>query len=184
MWTWQIWPGRRGSYCSWCPRPIPVRFLALQPKPPETKGLTLQRAARPRPVGSGTAIPTLRAPDSMCTVSAQIHLLRRLNGRPRSLFRYSTVASDLTGSFSSTVQKELPYPLLSDRKRILITALGAADGTRTKRSHFIFDKGTGKLLDKKLPVKPADRYVAVIVPFGFHRSDFLSNSSLRIVVPN
>jgi hypothetical protein len=53
-------------------------------------------------------------------------------------------------------QKELPYPLLSDRKRVLIGALGAADGAKTKRSHFIFEKG-GKLLDKKVPVKPADR---------------------------
>jgi peroxiredoxin Q/BCP len=53
-------------------------------------------------------------------------------------------------------QKELPYPLLSDRKRVLIGALGAADGQKTKRSHFVFAQG-GKLLDKKVPVKPADR---------------------------
>ncbi|KAF8879273.1 peroxiredoxin Q [Infundibulicybe gibba] len=52
-------------------------------------------------------------------------------------------------------KKELPYPLLSDRKRILITALGAGDGGKTKRSHFIFEKG-GKLVEKKIPVKPAD----------------------------
>ncbi|KAF7303919.1 AhpC-TSA-domain-containing protein [Mycena indigotica] len=52
-------------------------------------------------------------------------------------------------------KKELPYPLLSDRKRVLITALGAGEGGKTKRSHFIFGKG-GKLLDKKLPVKPED----------------------------
>ncbi|KAL0959053.1 hypothetical protein HGRIS_014353 [Hohenbuehelia grisea] len=53
-------------------------------------------------------------------------------------------------------KKELPYPLLSDPKRALITALGAGEGGKTKRSHFIFEKG-GKLVDKKLPVKPADR---------------------------
>jgi len=52
-------------------------------------------------------------------------------------------------------KKELPYPLLSDRKRILIGALGAADGAKTKRSHFVFAQG-GKLLDKKIPVKPVD----------------------------
>jgi len=52
-------------------------------------------------------------------------------------------------------KKELPYPLLSDPKRLLIGALGAADGTKTKRSHFVFAKG-GILLDKKMPVKPAD----------------------------
>jgi peroxiredoxin Q/BCP len=41
---------------------------------------------------------------------------------------------------------------------VLIGALGAADGNKTKRSHFIFEKG-GKLVDRKLPVKPADRSV-------------------------
>lgn len=49
----------------------------------------------------------------------------------------------------------LPYPLLSDRERLLIDALGAREGGKTKRSHFIFEKG-GKLIDKKLSVKPAD----------------------------
>jgi thioredoxin-dependent peroxiredoxin len=53
-------------------------------------------------------------------------------------------------------QKTLPYPLLSDPKRVLISALGAAEGGKTKRSHFIFEKG-GKLVDKKVPVKPLDR---------------------------
>ncbi|KAJ6574420.1 thioredoxin-like protein [Mycena capillaripes] len=52
-------------------------------------------------------------------------------------------------------KKELPYPLLSDRKRVLITALGAGEGGKTKRSHFIFAKG-GKLIDKKIPVKAGD----------------------------
>ena len=55
------------------------------------------------------------------------------------------------------LQKELPYPLLSDPKRVLIRALGAGEGGKTKRSHFVFEKG-GKLLDKKIPVKAADRY--------------------------
>ncbi|EIN04621.1 peroxiredoxin Q, partial [Punctularia strigosozonata HHB-11173 SS5] len=52
-------------------------------------------------------------------------------------------------------KKSLPYPLLSDPKRQLIGALGAANGNKTKRSHFVFEKG-GKLLDKKIPVKPVD----------------------------
>lgn len=52
-------------------------------------------------------------------------------------------------------KKELPYPLISDPKRILIGALGAAEGGKTKRSHFIFEKG-GKLIEKKNPVKPGD----------------------------
>ncbi|KAJ3575401.1 hypothetical protein NP233_g1127 [Leucocoprinus birnbaumii] len=51
--------------------------------------------------------------------------------------------------------KELPYSLISDPKRVLISALGAGEGGKTKRSHFIFEKG-GKLVDKKIPVKPAD----------------------------
>jgi len=37
--------------------------------------------------------------------------------------------------------------------------LGAAEGNKTKRSHFVFEKG-GKLVDKKIPVKPNDRYVS------------------------
>lgn len=52
-------------------------------------------------------------------------------------------------------KKELPYPLISDPKRTLIAALGASEGGKTKRSHFIFEKG-GKLIDKKMPVKPAE----------------------------
>ena len=60
----------------------------------------------------------------------------------------------------SRIQKEFPYPLLSDPGRVLIAALGAKDAGsgRTKRGHFIFAKG-GKLVDKKLPVSPGDRYV-------------------------
>ncbi|KAF5372328.1 hypothetical protein D9615_009268 [Tricholomella constricta] len=52
-------------------------------------------------------------------------------------------------------KKELPYPLISDPKRVLITALGAGEGGKTKRSHFIFEKG-GRLLDKRLPVNAKD----------------------------
>lgn len=64
---------------------------------------------------------------------------------------------DCTQTYSYLhLQKELPYPLLSDPKRLLIGALGAAKGGKTNRSHFIFEKG-GKLIDKKNPVKPADR---------------------------
>ena len=50
--------------------------------------------------------------------------------------------------------------MISDPKRVLITALGAGEGGKTKRSHFVFGQG-GKLLDKKIPVKPADRYDAI-----------------------
>jgi peroxiredoxin Q/BCP len=42
----------------------------------------------------------------------------------------------------------------------LIAALGAAEGGKTKRSHCVFAKG-GKLVDKKIPVKSANRYVGV-----------------------
>ncbi|KIJ60814.1 hypothetical protein HYDPIDRAFT_183459 [Hydnomerulius pinastri MD-312] len=52
-------------------------------------------------------------------------------------------------------KKQLPYQLLSDPTRTLIGALGAADGKKTKRSHFVFEKG-GKLVDIKMPVKPVD----------------------------
>jgi len=52
-------------------------------------------------------------------------------------------------------KKSLPYSLLSDPKRTLIGALGAGKAS-TKRSHFVFEKGTGKLIDKSIGVKPAD----------------------------
>jgi len=52
-------------------------------------------------------------------------------------------------------KKSLPYALLSDGKRLLIGALGAGERGKTNRSHFIFEKG-GKLLERKIPVKPAD----------------------------
>jgi len=68
---------------------------------------------------------------------------------------YCLSADTPTAQSKWQTKKELPYPLLSDPERKLIAALGAADGNKTKRSHFIFEKG-GKLVDKKVPVKPAD----------------------------
>lgn len=66
--------------------------------------------------------------------------------------------------FPSNTQKKLPYGLISDPDRILITALGAGKGGKTNRSHFIFEKGTGKLIDSKIPVKPVDRCVTIPMP--------------------
>lgn len=68
---------------------------------------------------------------------------------------YCLSADSPTAQTKWQTKKELPYPLISDPKRILITALGAGEGGKTKRSHFIFEKG-GKLVDKAVPVKPAD----------------------------
>ncbi|KAF9042954.1 peroxiredoxin Q [Panaeolus papilionaceus] len=68
---------------------------------------------------------------------------------------YCLSADSPTAQSKWQTKKELPYPLISDPKRILITALGAGEGGKTKRSHFIFEKG-GKLVGKKLPVSPAD----------------------------
>jgi len=68
---------------------------------------------------------------------------------------YCLSADSPTAQTKWQTKKELPYTLLSDPKRTLIGALGAADGAKTKRSHFVFSKG-GKLLDKKMPVKPVD----------------------------
>lgn len=65
-----------------------------------------------------------------------------------------------TLTFHHHIQKEFPYPLLSDPDRVLVAALGAKDAAsgKTKRGHFIFAKG-GKLVEKKLPVSPKDRCV-------------------------
>jgi len=55
-------------------------------------------------------------------------------------------------------KKNLPYSLLSDPKRKVIHTLGAKNGSTTKRSHLIFEKGSGKLVEKKIGVKPADSH--------------------------
>jgi peroxiredoxin Q/BCP len=68
---------------------------------------------------------------------------------------YGVSADSSTAQSKWQTKKELPYSLISDPKRSLIGVLGAGDGNKTKRSHFVFEKG-GKLLDKKMPVKPAD----------------------------
>jgi len=68
---------------------------------------------------------------------------------------YCLSADAPTAQSKWQTKKDLPYPLISDPKRILVTALGAGEGGKTKRSHFIFEKG-GKLVNKKLPVTPAD----------------------------
>ncbi|KAI0087206.1 thioredoxin-like protein [Irpex rosettiformis] len=68
---------------------------------------------------------------------------------------YCLSADSPTAQSKWQTKKELPYPLISDPKRQLIKALGAANGAKTIRSHFIFEKG-GKLVDKKNPVKPAE----------------------------
>jgi peroxiredoxin Q/BCP len=47
--------------------------------------------------------------------------------------------------------------MLSDPKRVFIEQLGAKNGNGTTRSHFIFEKGTGKLLQAQIGVKPDDR---------------------------
>ncbi|KAG1876945.1 hypothetical protein C8R48DRAFT_590725, partial [Suillus tomentosus] len=52
-------------------------------------------------------------------------------------------------------KRQLPFPLISDPKRLLIGILGAGDGNKMKHSHFVFEKG-GKLLDQRMPVKPVD----------------------------
>ncbi|KAF9050732.1 AhpC-TSA-domain-containing protein [Hymenopellis radicata] len=67
---------------------------------------------------------------------------------------YCLSADSPTAQTKWQSKHSLPYPLLSDPKRELISALGAGK-TKTARSHFIFEKG-GKLIDKKLPVKPKD----------------------------
>ncbi|KAI0916155.1 hypothetical protein AcV5_003169 [Taiwanofungus camphoratus] len=68
---------------------------------------------------------------------------------------YCLSADSPTAQTKWQTKKNLPYALLSDPKRVLISALGAGEGGKTKRSHFIFEKG-GKLVDKRIPVKPVD----------------------------
>ena len=65
------------------------------------------------------------------------------------------------------LQHNLPYSMLSDPKRVLIEQLGAKNGSSTTRSHFIFEKGTGKLLQAQISVKADDRYASFSVRLVF-----------------
>lgn len=105
-------------------------------------------------------IPILRHLDMKSIVSVPIPPLLRPNGRQRYATSRVDPDEDPLKLMVCYLQKELPYPLLSDPNRVLITALGAGEGGKTKRSHFIFEKG-GKLVDKKVPVKPNDRLVVL-----------------------
>lgn len=51
--------------------------------------------------------------------------------------------------------------MLSDPNRVLIEELGAmnVEKNSTTRSHFVFEKGTGKLLDAQIGIKPNERCV-------------------------
>lgn len=62
---------------------------------------------------------------------------------------------------------------------MLITALGAGEGGKTKRSHFIFEKG-GKLLEKKMPVKPVDRCVSMRIYLLYTRSHMNGSPKLAL----
>lgn len=56
-----------------------------------------------------------------------------------------------------STKQSFNYSLLSDTSAELIKKLGAfAAPKNTVRSHFIFEKGTGKLLEAKTKVKPAE----------------------------
>ena len=78
----------------------------------------------------------------------------------------------------SCLQKEFQYSLLSDPDRVFVAALGAKDpkSGKTKRAHFIFAKG-GKLVEKKLPVSPADRYAGRADPNQLLMRPYLQSHS-------
>ncbi|KAF9508531.1 hypothetical protein BS47DRAFT_219911 [Hydnum rufescens UP504] len=70
---------------------------------------------------------------------------------------YCVSADTSTAQARWQLKKELPFPLLSDPQRVFIKALGAFKPPKsTSRSHFVFEKGTGKLVEKKSSVKPAE----------------------------
>ncbi|KAL7418241.1 thioredoxin-like protein [Mrakia frigida] len=62
-------------------------------------------------------------------------------------------------------KKSLTYSLLSDPSSKLLNALGAS-----KRSHFIFEKGTGKLVEASIGVKPADDVANVLAFIKKHHA--------------
>ncbi|KAJ9105946.1 hypothetical protein QFC19_003280 [Naganishia cerealis] len=83
---------------------------------------------------------------------------------------YGLSADTVSAQDKWATTKEFKYNLLADTKHDLLKQLGAfVPPKNIKRSHFIFEKGTGKLIEKKLGVKPADdtktklRYSAIIL---------------------
>ncbi|KAG8824251.1 hypothetical protein FRC17_009139 [Serendipita sp. 399] len=65
----------------------------------------------------------------------------------------------LTGDSPAALTKwktknSFDYTLISDPEHTFIKSLGALSGNSVKRSHFVFERGTGKLLDAKVGVKP------------------------------
>lgn len=122
----------------------------------------VQRVARRKRAGFVISIPVSRSTTLLCIVLVTIRPRLRRSGSLRH-GNYDECRQQ-RGTLTSPIQKEFPYPLLSDPDRVLIAALGAKDAGsgKTKRAHFIFAKG-GKLVKKELPVSPGNRYV--IVPF-------------------
>ncbi|KAI5451607.1 thioredoxin peroxidase dot5 [Naganishia albida] len=70
---------------------------------------------------------------------------------------YGLSADTVAAQDKWATAKEFKYNLLADTKHELLKRLGAfVPPKNIKRSHFIFEKGTGKLVEKKVGVKPAD----------------------------
>ncbi|KAJ9122938.1 hypothetical protein QFC24_003976 [Naganishia onofrii] len=70
---------------------------------------------------------------------------------------YGLSADTVSAQDKWATTKEFKYNLLADTKHDLLKQLGAfVPPKNIKRSHFIFEKGTGKLIEKKLGVKPAE----------------------------
>jgi peroxiredoxin len=83
---------------------------------------------------------------------------------------------DITKQIFIPQQKQFGFSLLSDPERTLIRALGTLKSpTSTKRSHFVFEKGTAKLIEKKLGVKPADRFVGSLFSDSLSLNSFPSS---------
>lgn len=77
------------------------------------------------------------------------------------------VALEVLCSLIRLFQHNLPYSMLSDPRRVFIEQLGAKNGNSTTRSHFIFERGTGKLLQAQISVKADDRYASASAQLGF-----------------
>jgi len=71
---------------------------------------------------------------------------------------YALSADSGTAQGKWQSKHNLPYSMLSDPKRVLIEQLGAKNGNSTARSHFIFERGTGKLLQAQISVKADDSH--------------------------
>lgn len=145
-----------------------VKGFSLAPSPVSSGGADSHRptrqAARTRPAASATFTTTLPRLATTSMVCQRTSLPRSRSG----LRKRSSTTSSFATRRASLSRSELVCVVRADRAGLALLFFptskllsyppvrARAHARSTKRSHFIFEKGTGALVDIALGVKPAD----------------------------